>query len=184
MAKLRVIKGGYDAEKKRKKIIAAIMIGFGKMLKCHECGAVYFESFEEGNKCPKCLFLEDKEVELKKISEIERRRMLKEWTGKTHLRHLDVGELLFVLEKLREMGYPYFKKGTLKDAVEDTRRGMIYKIKEVAPFILGENWERRINGFCRKAFGKDALEWLSLYELRAVWGFLRKANKVERRERV
>ena len=183
MAGLRVLPGGKKDRRweRRRKIIAAIMIGFNQMWKCPECGAVYFDDCEEGDRCPRCYFLDDKEVELFKVTEVMRRKMLKEWVGKMSLREMDEGELLFVLGRLREMGYRWVKKGTLRDAVEASRRGMIARINEVAPFVLGDNWERRLRGFCKKAFGKEALEWLSLFELRRVWGFLRGNQKIQRK---
>jgi len=174
VAKLKVIKGSYDSDRRRKKIIAAIMIGFSKALKCSNCGAIYFE--EEKN-CLKC-WAEGEEVKLRKITELERRKMLKSWTGKISLRSMDIAELLFCLDKLRELGYEYFKKDSLRSAIEDSRQGMIEKIKETAPFVLGENWERRLKGFYRKTFGKD-LMWLNFSELRRVWGFLRRIQKEE-----
>ncbi len=173
---MRVIAGGKRGETRRKKIIAAIMIGFGKMTRCRECGEAFFDR-EPEEMCPRCLFVEDARRPLAAVSEFERRRMLKDWVGKAFLREMDEGELLFVLERLREMGYARVKKGTLREAAEDSRRGMVAKIREEAARTLGENWERRLSGFCRKTFGKEALEWLSLPELRRVWGFLRGANK-------
>ncbi len=176
MAGLRGIAGGKSRETRRKKIIAAIMIGFGKMTRCRECGEVFFDR-EPEERCPRCWFVSDARRPLAAVSEFERRRMLKDWVGKAFLREMDEGELLFVLERLREMGYRRVKKGTLREAVEDSRRGMVARIREEAPAILGENWESRLRGFCRRVFGKEALEWLSLQELRRVWGFLRGANK-------
>ncbi|HID10198.1 MAG TPA: hypothetical protein EYP17_02710, partial [Candidatus Latescibacteria bacterium] len=95
---------GIDEGKRRKKIIAAIMIGFGKMTKCRECGRVFFDQKPE-ERCLSCWFVSDREILLHGVGEFERRRMLKDWVGKAFLREMDEGELLFVLERLREKGY-------------------------------------------------------------------------------
>ena len=184
MAVLRVLPGGKDIEKeRRRKIIAAIMIGFNQMKVCPECKSAYFEDFEEGDRCPRCYFLEEKEIKLFKVTEVLRRRLLKKWIGKKSLKEMDEQELIVVLERLRELGYRWVSSKTIDEIVEASRRGMIAKIKEIAPFVLGDNWERRLRGFCRKAFGKDALEWLGLLELRRTWGFIRGIQKTKKRRR-
>ena len=102
------------------------------------------------------------------------RRMLRHLTGKNSCKDMDVRELNYVLNYMVVTGG--FKPGEKYANYEAT---MAERLKYDARRILGQNWEKRLRGLCRKLTGIEAVEWLHHQQLRQVWGVLRKIEKQE-----
>ena len=168
---------GYEVIKnpksRRQRLISAIMVGFGRMLVCEECRTPYWFG-EEGDLCQLC---DERGVtaRLRKITEFERRSYLMDWTGVHSLKLCDTVKLMVVLERMRNLGYP--RRETHSKALQRSKYGMLANLLALAEQDLGDNWENRIRGFCRKQFGVEDPQWLNLSQIRQLWGFVRRASK-------
>ncbi len=146
----------------RRKYLAIIHIATSVAKVCSECGAIVFIS----SFCPVC-----SNRYLRKMTEFDYRRMLKNITGKTSCKDMDILELRKVVKKLYRWGYIPEIANEVKTGI--TKEKMIYKIYQEAKKSLGDNWLKRLKGFADKRLGKQ-IENCSINELRQIWGFLRK----------
>jgi ferredoxin-like protein FixX len=145
----------------RRKILAQVHIMAKSASICNDCGAVVFLHY-----CPVC-----GSVSLRDMLEIDYRRVLKDVTGKISCTEMADWEIRKVIRLFYRYGYKPEK--SIKKRSEESREKMIYKIKKTAPEKLGNNWFKRLSGYCKKLFKKD-IDELNFNQLRSVWGFLRK----------
>jgi len=110
------------------------------------------------------------------LDEAAYRRMLRHLTGKNSCKDMDIRELNHVLNYMVVVGG--FKPGEKYKNFEAT---MAERLKGDAREILGENWEKRLRGLCRRLTGIEAVEWLHHQQLRQVWGALRRIEQQEKK---
>lgn len=154
-------------EKYRKQMIAKIHIAMKDARICTSCGWVIF-----WGQCPRCMNLS------RPITEEDYRNFLYRVTKKKSCKYMMIGELQRILDLLYEAGFIPMKRthiGTLKASKD----GMIKNAEELAQKVMGDNWKRRLNGWVKKVFGVDNMRFLTVNELRAVFGFLHKIEKEE-----
>ena len=126
--------------------------------------------------CPSC------GAETREMSELDYRRFLFECTGLISCRYMNEAQMERVIRVFELAGFVPKRRGTLKEAMNASRLAMVRKIEAEAERFLGENWEARLRGYCRKVFGKDDLRFCSLKELRHIWGFMRRQEKKQKKK--
>jgi phage gp16-like protein len=157
-----------QSEKLRKQLLAKIHIAAKDAMICKLCGRVHFSKL-----CPSCFSNYNRN-----LSEFDYRAFLISVTGKSSCRTMNIVELMDVVRKFETAGFVTVKKMDFEQAVRDTRESMLKSIKAAAPRLLGECWEKRLNGFCREKVGLSAVEFCDIDQLRHVWAFMRKASNM------
>lgn len=150
---------------KRRKLLAVVHIAAKEARVCDGCARVCFSE-----KCPSC------GEKTRKMSEFDYRKFLVRLTGHSTCRRLSNEQLITVIRAFEELGFERVVKRSIEDAMNDSRLSMIRRIENDARWVLGRNWKRRLNGFCRRTFGKDSLRFCSIEELHGVFGFLRRVQ--------
>lgn len=111
------------------------------------------------------------------LTELQYRDILKKLTGKTSTKYMTSAELHRVLAAFYQMGFKPKKKKSIPAMVSDSKQGMIARIEQAAPQILGIKWHRRLRRFIEYKYEKSELQFLTLNELRGVWAFLRAVER-------
>ncbi|MBI3584232.1 MAG: DUF1018 domain-containing protein [Nitrospinae bacterium] len=153
--------------KYRREMIAKIHIAKKDMKICKSCNTYTFYVM-----CQKC-----HGEDLRQVEDLDYRRALFRLTKKISCKDMTGKELRRVLEAFKTVGFQASKRVSLKGAVNNVRRRMAEALKREAEKILGEYWENRLKGFCRKAFDKWDVGLCSIKELKVCFGFLRKVEK-------
>lgn len=152
----------------RQALIAKIHIAKKAALRCTECGRIHYDEF-----CPDC----GSEIP-KVLSDEEYRGTLGMLTGFSSCAEMDEPALQVVGDFFDRCGfkeaYPYVSPAAER---KKQRRHVLWNIRRVAPEVLGENWESRVEGFVRNRIGKATLEWCDEEELRKVIGWVNRIRK-------
>jgi len=152
----------------RQKMLAKIHIAANQARICtnNNCRRLCFEGV-----CPSC------GAETRQMSEMDYRRFLLNCTGLSSCGYMNREQLQRIIKVFELAGFVFKKRGTLQEAMNDSRLAMVTKIEAEAERYLGENWQARLRGYCRKVFNKDDLRFLTFNELRHIWGFMRRQQK-------
>lgn len=108
------------------------------------------------------------------MSEIDYRGFLLHVTGKASCKKMDMFELVEVVRWFEAAGFQSSRKMDFREVGREIKNKMLKRLKYEARYKLGEDWQKRINGFVREKIGVSAIDFLDFEQLRTVWAFLRR----------
>ncbi len=156
----------------RRSLMGKIHIAKKVAYTCPDCNRVHF-----GDYCPDCgnenpVILDDAAY----------RKILILLTNHSSCAHMSENDLKVVADYFDRAGFkeahPFV---SVKAEARKQRRKVLFHIYKVAPQILGENWESRIEGFVQSKVGKSRLDWCDAEELRKVIGWIHRYQKYNER---
>ncbi len=131
-----------------------------KLVECVGCSAV-----RDGN----TVFCQCGQAEAIPLPDKTYRNILERYTGVTSCTQMDDAQLSMMASKFMSM------TNQQEEYVRALGR-LIYAINRKAPQVLGETWQKRLQGFIRR-LGRDSLRDCNHQELRKIHGWLSREKK-------
>ena len=155
----------------RNTMIARIHIAKGKCMVCTKCKRLVFDK-----ECGGC----GSDALLEPISDTRYRTLLMAVGGSSSCATMCDSGLVKVMDLFDRAGfakaYPFV---SMEDEAANSRKKVIWAIRARAPDVLGLDWERRVEGFVKKSFGKPSLTFCDPVELRKVFGWINRTAKYQ-----
>lgn len=154
----------------RQTLIARIHIAKARCMVCPVCGSLSFGSTD----CGRC----GSGRTLEPLSDNRYRALLQAVGGSASCSALSDPALMRVMDLFDRAGFSKAYPYTSPEAeMARGKRRVIWAIGSRAPQVLGSDWEKRVEGFVKKYFGKASLSFCDPTELRKVIGWVNRTAK-------